>query len=77
MLVECDNENEVAARIQEALPRSRQKEVLRYLAGLKSDKANTRNLARLLRLLSGYTDRHMAWDWKDGNWRMTQQHQEH
>jgi hypothetical protein len=42
---------------------SLQKEVLRYLANLKSDAARTRNVDRVLRVLSGAKERFMARDW--------------
>jgi hypothetical protein len=48
------------------LPPSRQKEILRYFAGLRSDEAKTRNLAKVLHVLSGKPGRFMARDWKDG-----------
>ena len=50
----------------EALAPSRQKEILRYLAGLKSDEAKARNIERALRVLSGEPGRFMARSWKDG-----------
>ena len=46
---------------------SRQKEVLRYLAQLKSPEARERNLARALRALSGDTTRFMARTWTKGS----------
>lgn len=45
---------------------SRRKEVLRYFAGLKSDEARQRNLARAMRALSGAPVRFMARSWNDG-----------
>lgn len=50
----------------DALIPSRQKEVLRYFANLKSDTALERNLEKLLYVLSGNTGRFMAREWKDG-----------
>jgi hypothetical protein len=50
----------------EALAPSRQKEVLRYFAGLKSDDAKKRNLVQVLRVLSGARERFMGRDWTDG-----------
>lgn len=50
----------------EALPPSRQKEIARYLATLKSAQAQARNLQRALHVLSGGEARFMARDWKDG-----------
>lgn len=45
---------------------SRQKEVLRYFAGLKSDEAKDRNLERVMRVLEGANERFMGRDWRDG-----------
>lgn len=45
---------------------SRKKEVLRYFAGLKSDEARQRNLARAMVVLSGIPGRFMARDWSGG-----------
>jgi hypothetical protein len=45
---------------------SRRKEILRYFAGLKTDRAKERNVNRALRVLSGESDRFMARDWRDG-----------
>jgi uncharacterized protein YdeI (YjbR/CyaY-like superfamily) len=47
----------------EALAPSLQKEVLRYLANLKSDAAKTRNVERAIRVLGGAKERFMARDW--------------
>ena len=47
----------------ETLTPSRQKELLRYLARLKSPEAQARNLAQALHVLSGGTARFMARDW--------------
>jgi Domain of unknown function (DUF1905)/Bacteriocin-protection, YdeI or OmpD-Associated len=49
-----------------ALPPSRQKELLRYFANLKSPEAQKRNLARAIHVLSGNPARFMGRDWKDG-----------
>jgi hypothetical protein len=46
-----------------SLPPSLQKEVLRYLANLKSDAALTRNVEKAVRVLSGAKERFMARDW--------------
>jgi hypothetical protein len=46
-----------------ALSPSRQKEIARYLANLKSDDARERNLAKVIRMLSGEKGRFMARDW--------------
>ena len=45
------------------LPPSRQKEILRYFAGLKSAAAQERNLRRALHVLAGGKARFMARDW--------------
>lgn len=45
------------------LPPSRQKEILRYLAMLKSDAAKVRNIERAIRVLSGSKERFLARDW--------------
>jgi hypothetical protein len=51
----------------EALIPSREKEMLRYFAALKSqEKARDRNSARALDVLSGKKGRFMARSWKDG-----------
>ena len=42
---------------------SRQKEILRYLAGLKSAQARERNLAKALYVLAGNKARYMARNW--------------
>ena len=42
---------------------SRQKEILRYFAGLKSEEARARNLARAMHVLAGGKGRFMARDW--------------
>lgn len=49
-----------------ALPPSRQKELVRYFARLKSEEARTRNLQSALRVLSGAKGRFMARDWVGG-----------
>jgi hypothetical protein len=50
----------------EGLAPSRQKEVLRYFAGLKTDDAKKRNLVQVLRVLGGARERFMGRDWIDG-----------
>jgi len=45
---------------------SRQKEILRYFAALKSDQAKKRNLIQALRVLEGESDRFMGRDWSNG-----------
>jgi uncharacterized protein YdeI (YjbR/CyaY-like superfamily) len=49
-----------------ALPPSRQKEILRYFARLKSEDARGRNLEKALHVLSGGKARFMARAWSDG-----------
>lgn len=46
-----------------ALPPSRKKEILRYLAGLKSAEAQQRNAQRAAHVLAGGKARFMARDW--------------
>ncbi len=56
--------NESAARERwDSLTPSLQKEVLRYLAGLKSEEARQRNIQRAMRVLQGAKERFMARDW--------------
>lgn len=55
-----------AKKAWDALIPSRQKEILRYFAGLKSVEAKARNIERALRVLSGEGSRFMARAWKDG-----------
>ena len=50
-----------------ALIPSRKKEILRYLANLKSPEARARNLDKVLRMLSGETGRFMGRTWKSGS----------
>jgi uncharacterized protein YdeI (YjbR/CyaY-like superfamily) len=50
----------------DALIPSRQKEVLRYFAALKSEEAQKRNLEKVLYVLSGNEGRFMARTWKNG-----------
>jgi hypothetical protein len=40
--------------------------MLRYFAGLKSERALERNVDKALRVLSGESERFMARDWVDG-----------
>ncbi len=49
-----------------ALSPSRKKEILRYLARLKSSEARERNLSKALKVLSGGPGRFMAREWKGG-----------
>ena len=46
---------------------SRQKEILRYFAWLKTPEARKRNLERAMAVLRGKPDRFMARSWTDGN----------
>ena len=50
-----------------ALIPSRQKEVLRYFSHLNLQDARARNLANVLRVLSGETGRFMGSAWKNGS----------
>jgi hypothetical protein len=50
----------------DALPPSRQKEVLRYFSWLQSDEARERNLQKIMQALSGQETRFMARTWKNG-----------
>jgi|SRR5579871_1290244 len=55
--------NTAARRGFAALIPSRQKEIVRYLANLKSAEAQQRNLAKTLHMLGGGSGRFMARDW--------------
>jgi len=55
--------NKQAREAWAALSPSRQKEVLRYLAGLKSEEARQRNIEKIKCVLNGETMRFMARDW--------------
>lgn len=55
--------NAPAKRAWGELTPSRKKEILRYLAALKSDEARERNVVRALRVLSGAKERFMARSW--------------
>jgi hypothetical protein len=50
----------------DTLPPSRQKEVLRYFAGLKSGDAIARNVDRAMKVLSGEPGHFMGRDWRKG-----------
>ena len=58
--------NPVAKKNWEVLTPSRKKEVVRYLAALKSAEARERNLVRALNALSGDPTRFMARSWSEG-----------
>lgn len=60
------SKNSTAKKAWDALTPSRQKEVLRYFANLKSPKALERNIARMIHILSGNDSHFMGRDWKDG-----------
>ena len=60
------NENAIATQNWLALPPSRQKEVLRYFASLKSAEAQARNIQKAMHVLSGKAGRFMAREWQDG-----------
>ena len=49
-----------------ALIPSRKKEILRYLAALKSPEARERNIVRALKVLSGKSERFMPRSWSGG-----------
>lgn len=55
--------NPAAQRGWEKLPPSRQKEIVRYLAKLKSPEAQQRNSERAMHVLAGGKARFMARDW--------------
>jgi hypothetical protein len=58
--------NPAARKGWKALPPSRQKEVLRYLARLKSPEAQQRNVRKAVHVLAGGTARFMARAWSNG-----------
>ena len=58
--------NKRAASNWKALPPSRQKEVLRYLAGLKSPEAMKRNIEKTLDVLKGNKARFIGRAWEGG-----------
>jgi Bacteriocin-protection, YdeI or OmpD-Associated/Domain of unknown function (DUF1905) len=58
--------NNVANKNWEKLIPSRKKEILRYLASLKSAEALERNLQRALRVLGGAGERFLARPWNGG-----------
>jgi hypothetical protein len=59
--------NPRAKKSWDALIPSRKKEILRYFSQLVSPDARTRNLAKVLNVLSGASGRFMARDWKNGS----------
>ena len=60
------NVNPLAKVGWQQLPPSRQKEILRYFAGLKSREARARNGDRAVRVLAGGRGRFMAREWNGG-----------
>lgn len=60
------NDDATATAAWNALSPSRQKEILRYLANLKSDDARQRNIDKVMSVLGGAKERFMARDWNDG-----------
>lgn len=54
-----------ARRGWNGLSPSRQKEILRYFNGLKTDAARQRNVERALRVLAGSKERFMARSWNE------------
>jgi hypothetical protein len=58
--------NDAARRGWDSLPPSRQKEILRYFAALKSPEAQQRNLQRALHVLAGGGARFMGRSWERG-----------
>jgi Bacteriocin-protection, YdeI or OmpD-Associated/Domain of unknown function (DUF1905) len=64
---EALKQNSNAQASWDALPPSRQKEILRYLAGLKSTEAKERNYKTTLKALSGTPVHFMGRDWHDGS----------
>ena len=60
-------QNVTARANWDALSPSRQKEVLRYIASLKSQDALTRNAERALHVLSGKPGHFMGRDWHNGS----------
>jgi len=61
------NSHKEALANWESLPPSRQKEVLRYLAGVKSVEAKQRNIDKTIQALSGEPIRFMGRDWQSGH----------
>jgi hypothetical protein len=57
------DENPLAKARWDGLSPSLRKEILRYLANLKSDAARQRNIERAIGVLSGVKDRFLARDW--------------
>jgi hypothetical protein len=66
-LREALDKNPAAKENWDKLIPSRKKEILRYLASLKSPEARARNVERVIHVLSGKPARFMARSWKDGS----------
>ncbi len=60
-------QNPAARANWDALPPSRQKEILRYCASLKSEEARQRNYHRTLAALSGIPTQFMGRPWRNGS----------
>ena len=60
-------QNPVATKNWDKLPPSRQKEVLRYFAGLKSTEARKKNVERVMNALSGKPRHFMGRHWLNGS----------
>jgi hypothetical protein len=60
------NKNPSAMTNWNNLPPSRQKEILRYFDGLRSDEAKIRNVARAIDVLEGNNGHFMGRDWANG-----------
>jgi hypothetical protein len=63
--VAFDGDETVASNWSKLTP-SRQKEILRYFAALKTQAAKERNVERMVRVLGGDAGRFMGRDWLDG-----------
>ncbi len=64
---EALKQNPNARKNWDVLIPSRKKEILRYLAALRTSEARSRNLARAMRMLSGESGRFMARSWTNGS----------
>jgi hypothetical protein len=60
------NKNQAAAAHWAQLPPSKQKEIVRYFAGLKSPEALQRNIVRATDVLEGNPGHFLGRDWVDG-----------
>jgi hypothetical protein len=59
--------NKAAKTAWDALTPSRKKEVLHYFAALQSPEAQSRNVARMLHVLSGKPGYFLARAWRSGS----------